>query len=65
MKKKYRLKGWVKELLLILVVGFFLTIIVYIGLKEYSRKARECDAYYGRTCSSYEVNQYGKGVRRK
>ena len=64
MKKKYRLKQWVKDLLLIIIVGVVLGVVLTIALNEIDKTGKECDEYYGRTCSIYEVQQYGKGIRR-
>jgi len=63
-RKKYRLRQWVKDLLLTIIIGVVLGVILIFALKEYSKTARQCDEYYGHICSIYEVDQYGKGIRR-
>ena len=64
MKKKRRLKRWVKEFLAMVVFALIIYTIAFIGLKSISKTAKQCDEYYGRTCSIYEIDQYGKGIRR-
>lgn len=63
-KKKYRLKQWVKDALMILAIGLIFGVLFVVAIKSYGKSARECDEYYGRTCSIYEIDQYGKGIRR-
>lgn len=67
MKKKRRLKKWVKVTLNTL--GVMALAILFIHLfkvanDRYVEIAHECDEYYGRMCSVYEIDQYGKGIRR-
>lgn len=63
-KKKYRLKQWVKDFLVIMGMGVVFMILLIVAIKSYSKTATQCDEYYGRTCSNYEIDQYGKGIRR-
>ncbi len=63
-KKKLRLRKWVKETLLIIAVGIVFALIMIFVISQYEKEAKKCDEYYGRICSIYEVDQYGKGVRR-
>ena len=60
-KKKWRLKQWVKDVLIIISV--VLSTLFIVGIYGYEKEAKKCDEYYGRTCSIYEVDQFGKGVR--
>ena len=62
-KKKLRLKQWVKDALIIMAISVVLATLFITGIYGYKREAKKCDEYYGRTCSSYEVDQFGKGVR--
>ena len=62
-KKKLRLKQWVKDTLMIMAISVVLATLFIVGIYGYEREANKCDEYYGRTCSSYEVDQFGKGVR--
>ena len=64
MKRKRRLKRWVKDFLAITSMMVVLGFLFILGLKSYSKTATQCDEYYGRTCSIYEIDQYGKGIRR-
>ena len=60
-KKKWRLKQWVKDALIIISV--VLATLFIVGIYGYEKEAKKCDEYYGRTCSIYEVDKFGKGVR--
>ena len=60
-KKKWRLKQWVKDALII--ISMVLATLFIVGIYGYEKEAKKCDEYYGRTCSIYEVDQFGKGVR--
>lgn len=67
MKKRRRLKRWVKVTLY--HIGGLALAILFIHLfavanNRYVEIAHECDEYYGRMCSVYEIDQYGKGIRR-
>lgn len=65
MKTKRRLKKWVKVVLNITgVVAFTILFVCMLNLsvERYEETAKECDAYYGRMCSHYEVEKFGKGV---
>lgn len=67
MKKKRRLKKWVKVVLNTLGVIALVVLLVHLFLvanNRYEKIAHECDEYYGRICSIYEIDQYGKGIRR-
>ena len=56
--KKYRLKKHIKQkLLIVLAVGISL-LLIKIGLNNYNDIAKECDAYYGETCTHYDINIY-------
>lgn len=67
MKKKRRLKKWVKVTLnwlgVIAFVGF-MYMCLSVGIERYNELGRQCDEYYGYTCSHYQVEQWGKGIRR-
>ena len=63
-KKKYRLKQWVKDFLVIIGMSVVFMILLIVTMKSYSKTTTQCDKYYGRTCSIYEIDQYGKGIRR-
>lgn len=60
--KKYRLKKHIKrkviEILLIISVIVMSIIMIKIGLDNYNKLARECDAYYKQTCTHYDINIY-------
>ena len=62
-KKKLRLKQWVKDTLMIMSISVVLATLFIVGIYGYEKEAKKCDEYYGRTCSIYEVDQFGKGVR--
>ena len=62
-KKKLRLKQWVKDALMLIAISVVLATLFIVGVYGYEREAKKCDEYYGRTCSIYEVDQFGKGVR--
>ena len=63
-KKKYRLKQWVKDLLVIIGMVIIFILLFLVAMKSYSKTTTQCDRYYGRTCSIYEIDQYSKGIRR-
>lgn len=63
-KKKYRLKQWVKDFLVIMGMSVVFMILLIVTMKSYSKTATQCDEYYGYTCSIYRIDQYGKGIRR-
>ena len=62
-KKKLRLKQWVKDALMMIAISVILATLFIVGIYGYEKEAKKCDEYYGRTCSIYEVDQFGKGVR--
>lgn len=60
MRKVCHLRGWVKVVLLfILVEGFLL--MVYKAYNNYESIAEQCDQAKGHTCSHYEIRQYSLG----
>lgn len=64
MKKKRRLKKWVKNtlyILLTIVIGLILGLILKKGADDFEKLARQCDSDRGYTCSYYEVRQYSLG----
>ena len=62
-KKKLRLKQWVKDALMLIAISVILATLFIVGIYGYEKEAEKCDEYYGRICSIYEVDQFGKGVR--
>lgn len=64
MKKKRRLKKWVKVTLSILstiIVGFILALILMKGANNFEELAKQCDKDRGYICSYYDVRQYSLG----
>ena len=67
MKKKYRLKRWVKVTLNwlgVIALGVLFAHLFLVANNRIEEVAHECDEYYGRMCSVYEIDQFGKGIRR-
>lgn len=67
MKKRRRLKKWVKVTLNWLGVIALMMLFAHLFIvanERYAKIAHECDEYYGHICSIYEVDQFGKGIRR-
>lgn len=62
-KTRLRLKGWVKEFLVVFTLIVVSLVVIVIAFNKVDKTWDECEEYYGRTCSWYEVDQYGKGVR--
>ena len=61
MKKKRKLKNWLKITLFmisIILLTFIFVMILIKGDDEFNDMAKECDNAYGRTCTYYEVKQY-------
>lgn len=61
MKKKRRLKKWVKEALYsILAVGCLIIIGIVLakGLTNYEEDAKRCDEARGYICTHYDVRQF-------
>lgn len=66
MKKRLRLRRWVKVTLNILggiALAFLLAQIISTGLGKYEPIAKECDEYHGYTCSYYEIEQWSRGIK--
>ncbi len=66
MKKKLKLRRWVKatlNVLGIIALAFLVSAIMKSGLDKYNRIAEECDNYHGYTCSHYEVEQWSRGIK--
>lgn len=64
MKKKYRLKRWVKVTLNILCtisVFIILALLVKKGVNDFEDLAKQCDKEYGYTCTYYDIRQYSLG----
>lgn len=62
-KKKLRLKQWAKDVLMLIAISVVLVTLFIVDIYVYENEAKKCNEYYGRTCSIYEVDQFGKGVR--
>lgn len=56
--KKYRLKKHIKQKLLIVSAALISLLLIKIGLNNYDNLAKECDQYYGETCTHYDINIY-------
>jgi uncharacterized protein (UPF0262 family) len=63
--KKRKLKKWVKEILVLIPTIAIVIMLFVICESEYKKIIRECDKYYGRYCSTYEIDQFQKGIRNK
>jgi len=60
MKRKYRLKKWVKVTLAISVF-IILALLVKKGVNDFEDLAKQCDKEYGYTCTYYDIRQYSLG----
>ncbi len=61
MKRKYKLKKWVKYSLIViaLIVSTIIVASVCIAsFKDLDELAKECDAKMGYTCSYYDIRKY-------
>lgn len=61
MKKKRRLKKWIKVVLYIisaLLVGGLFYLIISVGSNDINKMYEECDNEKGYTCSYYEARLY-------
>lgn len=64
MKKRYRLKKWVKvtlNILLTIIICLILGLMFKKGINDFEEIARQCDRDRGYYCSYYEVRQYSLG----
>lgn len=64
MKKKRKLKTWVKvtlTVLLTIIIGLILGLIIKKGVDDFEELARQCDQDRGYTCSYYDIRQYSLG----
>lgn len=64
MKKKYRLKKWVKVTLKAICVISALAISILIlvkGVADYGELAEKCDQNRGYTCTHYDIRQFSLG----
>ena len=50
--KKRRVKNWVKNAYLIIILGLF-TLLVIIGIDNYSKDISKCDYEKGYTCNIF------------
>ena len=60
MKRKYRLKKWVKVTLAISVF-IILALLVKKGVNDFEDLAKQCYKEYGYTCTYYDIRQYSLG----
>lgn len=61
MKKKRKLRKWVNVTLfvvLIIIISLLLILMSQNGNTQFNQSANECDDFYGRTCTYYEVRQF-------
>ena len=58
MKKKYRLKKWVKVTISVFII---LALLVKKGVNDFEDLAKQCDKEYGYTCTYYDIRQYSLG----
>ena len=58
-KKKWRLKQWVKDALMIMAISGVIVKLFIVGIYGYEKEAKKCDECYCCTCSIY----FGKEVR--
>lgn len=63
-RRKLKLKEWVKDALVVITIVIAIFTILVIAVPSLTKTARECDKYYNHTCSIYEIDQFGKGIRR-
>lgn len=64
MRKKRKLKTWVRvtlTILLTIIIGLILGLIFKKGVADFEELARQCDQDRGYTCSYYDVRQYSLG----
>lgn len=64
MRKKRKLKTWVKVILTVLltiIIGLILGFILKKGSNDFEELARQCDQDRGYICSYYEIRQYSLG----
>ena len=52
-KKKWRLKQWVKDALMIMAISGVIATLFIVGIYGYEKEAKKCDEYYCCTCSIY------------
>lgn len=61
MKRKYKLKKWIKYSLIVIVLIMSTIIVAFIciaSFKDLDKLAKECDAKMGYTCSYYDIRKY-------
>ena len=59
--KKLRLKKWVKNLLITIFVILVIFVLIHFILsyqKRINNISNQCDEFYGRTCSWYEIENF-------
>ena len=59
--KTLKLKKWIKNLLMIIIVVLVSIILIHFILSQIKRVddiSKECDEAYGRTCNWYEVENF-------
>lgn len=64
MRKKRKLKTWVKvtlTILLTIIIGLILGLIIKKGVDDFEELARQCDQDRGYTCSYYDIRRYSLG----
>ena len=64
MRKKRKLKTWVRvtlTILLTIIIGLILGLIIKKGVDDFEELARQCDQDRGHTCSYYDIRQYSLG----
>ena len=57
MKKKRKLKKWVKVTLFILFITI-ITLIIMKGVNDFKKLANDCDKSKGYICTYYEIRQH-------
>jgi len=58
MRKKRKIKTWVRvtlTILLTIIIGLILGLIIKKGVDDFEEIARQCDKDRGYTCSYYDV----------
>lgn len=58
MKKKRRLRSWVKVTLAVIIGGVIMGLVLAEGLKGLDEMYEKCDNAKGYTCSYYEARLY-------
>lgn len=61
MKKRRKLKPWVKitiNIFLLIIISFIFSFVLMKGEENFEDLAKQCDNAQGHTCSYYEVRQY-------